>query len=212
MEIAEPLDRTDCYGVLKPYLPALDDSFRAAMQRWQAWLGKLDGSPADVSARSRANTLYDFIVVEVTKRFAPDPHVRVRKERGFLVVRFHDLVAMRFKKFRSNTLKTSSVATAQSLAFSNQTLEISEVTIQPMTHVVAGYLLDDLDLNIAKVAVTCTMFGDHLWAPIQISGTVAPVAAVPQVSTEAAPAPRVRSKRVKKIIDDGQQAAGGSEE
>ncbi len=213
MEIAEPLDRTACFGILEPYLPTLDKCFQAAMARWQSWLGKLEGSPADVSARTRANTLYDFIAAEVAKRFLPEPHVRVRKERGFLVVRFHDRVAMRIKKFRSRSLKTSSIATAQALAFAGQSLELSDVTVQPMTHVVAGYLLDDLDVNLAKVAVTCTKFGEHLWAPIQISGTVAPVVNLPQQGTEMAPAPRVRSKRAKKINNDnGTQGAGGSDQ
>jgi hypothetical protein len=195
VKIAEPLDRTACYGILKPHLADLDDCFQAAMRRWQTWLGQLEGSPTDVSPRTRANTLYDFIVAEVTKRFLGKNHVRVRKERGFLVVRIHDRVAMRFKKFRGKNLKTSGGNTQQALAFAGQTLELSESSIQPMTHLVAGYLLDDLEIGISKVAVTCSLFGEHMWAPIQIFSDVVVVA--PHAASDTGPRPVVRSKRKK---------------
>jgi hypothetical protein len=206
VEIAGPLDRTACYGILKPYLADLDESFQAAMRRWQTWLGRLEGSPADVSPRARANMLYDFIVVEVTDRFIAKPHVRVRRERGFLVVRFHDLVAMRFKKFRGKNLKTSGGYTQQALAFAGQTLELSESSIQPMTHVVAGYLLDDLEIGMSKAAVTCSLHGEHMWAPIQIFSNNVVVPS--QATADSGPRVVVRSKRTKQANEAANESEG----
>jgi len=153
---------------LQPHLPALDQCFRAAWQRWIKWLKKLEGSPADVSARSRASVLYDFIVAEAVRAFLKEDGIRVRKERGFLVLRFQDRVALRFKKFRSRTLSVSANKTGQSELFNGQLLEFPSGSLKPMTHVVAGYLLDGLAMDIAMLAITCTCDGKPLWAPIEI--------------------------------------------
>lgn len=191
MTILGPLDRATCQQLLGPHLPALDSCFRAAWSRWQKWLGSCEGPPTDVSPRTRANALYDFIAAEAVKRFAGVPGVLVAKERGFLVIRFGDKIALRFKKFRSSTLRTSDNKTTQSALFQSQQLEYSN--IQPMTHVVAGYLLDDLALDIDRLAIACTMDGRRVWAPIEIVGRsdVRATSTADPTTTK----PRVRSKR-----------------
>ena len=64
---------------LKPHLPTLDRCFRAAWERWTDWLKKLDGPPSDVTARSRASVLYDFIVAEAVKAFLGAKDIKVRR-------------------------------------------------------------------------------------------------------------------------------------
>ncbi|MFG2738522.1 hypothetical protein ACGFY0_00390 [Streptomyces chartreusis] len=167
MANASPMNRASCVQLLQPFQTKFDQCFRDAWDRWQDWLKKLEGSPADVSSRSRANMLYDFITAEVVKQFLGVEHVRVRKERGFLVLSIQNRVAIRFKKFRGRNLRTSSIRTGQALAFQGQTLEFSS-EVEPMTHLVAGYLLDKFELDLAKLAITCTLDGEHLWAPIEI--------------------------------------------
>jgi hypothetical protein len=83
------------------------------------------------------------------------------EEARFFRYRFGNKIALRFKKFRSRTLKTSNNNTAQTALFQSQQLEYFDSKIQPMTHVVAGYLLDDLAIDIDRLAVTCTMDGQH---------------------------------------------------
>lgn len=195
MTILGPLDRAACERLLDPHLSALDSCFRSAWSRWLKWLGSCEGPPTDVSSRTRANALYDFIAAEAVKCFAGVPGVLVAKERGFLVIRFNDKIALRFKKFRSATLKTSSNNTAQTDLFDSQQLEYAGSSVQPLTHVIAGYLLDDLALDIARLAITCTLDGEPAWAPIEIFGT----SDVRETSTAdpTAAKPRVRSTRRK---------------
>ncbi|MGV4888454.1 hypothetical protein ACSR0Z_17905 [Streptomyces viridosporus] len=161
------MDRASCALLLQPYQDQFDQCFRNAWDRWQEWLKALEGSPADVSPRSRANVLYDFIKAEAIQQFLGVEHVRVRQERGFLVIQIRDRVAIRFKKFRGRKLKTSSIRTGQAAAFQGQALEFAN-EVEPMTHLVAGYLLDKFELDLEKLAITCTLDGEHIWAPIEI--------------------------------------------
>ncbi|MFJ3758855.1 hypothetical protein [Streptomyces sp. NPDC090080] len=192
----KPMDRASCAQLLQPYQGHLDQCFRNAWDRWQEWLKTLEGSPADVSPRSRANVLYDFIKAEAVKQFLGIEHVRVRHERGFLVIQIHDRVAIRFKKFRSRKLKTSSIMTGQAKAYLGQSLEFAS-EVQPMTHLIAGYLLDRFEVDLEKLAITCTLNGEHLWAPIDIipdvghGGVIIPMPAAP---TDG-PRPVIRSTR-----------------
>jgi hypothetical protein len=115
------------------------------------------------------------------------------EEARFFRYRFGNKIALRFKKFRSRTLKTSNNNTAQTALFQSQQLEYFDSKIQPMTHVVAGYLLDDLAIDIDRLAVTCTMDGQHIWAPIELVGDsdVRTSSTVDPTTTK----PRVRSAR-----------------
>jgi hypothetical protein len=199
----EPLDRAACNDLLAPHLPALEQCFRNAWNRWSVWLKELDGSPADISARTRANIVYDFIVAEAKKLFQGTKDVRTRQERGFLIVHFNDRLALRFKKFRDKSFKTSGISTRQAELFHQQALDFGD-EFQPFTHLVAGYLLDDLALDMNKLAVTCTMDGTHLWAPIEILDTSATgkVLQVP-IQQPATPKSTVRSSRkVRKAGDE----------
>lgn len=189
---------------LQPHLPKLEQCFRRAWTRWNAWAANLDGSPADIRPVSRANILYDFITAEAVKAFLGADGIWVKKERGFLVLRFQDRVALRFKKFRNRNLNVSLNSTRQTALFGNQTLEYPAGSLKPMVHVTAGYLLDQLALDIALLAITCTADGKHLWAPIELlsqrSGTVA---SLPRPQPTVAP-PSVSSTRKRKDEGKGQ--------
>ncbi|MFG1618339.1 hypothetical protein ACGFI3_36780 [Nonomuraea wenchangensis] len=201
MVIAQPLDRAACNELLAPHIPTLEQCFRNAWARWVEWLAKLDGSPADISARTRANIVYDFIVAEGSNRLRGAENVRIRKVRGFLVIHLNDRIALRFKKFRNKSLKTSGIHTNQATLFNQQALEF-DTKFRPLTHLVAGYLLDDLALDMNKLAVTCTMNGEHLWAPIEILGTSAAGKLEPLFAQPATPKSVVRSARKKKKAGD----------
>ena len=190
------MDRASCARLLQPYQDQFDQCFRNAWDRWQEWLKALEGSPADVSPRSRANVLYDFIKAEAIQQFLGVEHVRVRQERGFLVIQIRDRVAIRFKKFRGRKLKTSSIRTGQAAAFQGQALEFTN-EVEPMTHLVAGYLLDRFELDLEKLAITCTLDGEHIWAPIEIIPNVGQGGVTIPMPTSPADGPRpvIRSTR-----------------
>lgn len=124
--------------------------------------------------------------------------VRVVKKRGLLVVHFQDRVALRFKKFRNKNMRTSSNNTRQTELFAAQTLEYGSA-LTPMVHVTAGYLLDSLAVDIKRMAVTCMLNGEHMFAPIDIMRKSEPVKQLPV--KDAAPTPTARVRSVRKAAD-----------
>jgi hypothetical protein len=109
-------------------------------------------------------------------------------------VHFQDRVALRFKKFRNRTMRTSSNNTRQTELFDAQTLEYGSA-LTPMVHVTAGYLLDSLALDIERLAITCMLDGEHMWAPIVMTTKAAPVKKIPTKEPAKVPAAVVRSAR-----------------
>jgi hypothetical protein len=181
---------------LAPHLDTLEKCFRQAWRRWVDWLPELKGAPTDISPRSRASVIYDFIVAEAVQAFLSTPGIRVQKERGFLVLRFQDRVALRFKKFGNKKLSVSRNNTRQTQLYDAQMLEFAPGTLQSMAHVTAGYLLDNLALDMSVLAITCTENGRHMWAPIEIiPPSVAPVTRIPSAPVAEAPVPTIRSTR-----------------
>jgi hypothetical protein len=203
--LSESSDRNAVLGILEPHLPTLEQVFQKAWARLGQWTKNIEGSPADVSARSRASILYDFIVAEAIKAFIGRDGVRVKKKRQLLVLHFRDRIALRFKKFRSATMRASSNRTRQSERYAAQVLEF-DTALTPMTHVVAGYLLDSLSVDIKRLAITCTLNGEHMWEPIEMTSAPQPVKVLPTKAPSQAPAVRVRSAR-KKSDKEGEGAS-----
>lgn len=200
------MTRSQCEETLKAYAPLLNECFTAAWTRWRDWLSTMAGSPGDVSALTRAMALHDFIRAEVHARLAGKPGVRIRTTRSLMLVRIHDRVVIRFKKFRSRSLKTSGNPNQQTIAFDSHQLELPTGSLQPITHLVAGYLLDDLEASIEKVAITCLVDGEHFWDPIEIlAGTSGHTATVhkTEIADPTVSKPRVRSTRRKKDVEGG---------
>ena len=141
------------------------------------------------------------------KKFLGKPGIQVRKRRGLLVLSFEDKVALRFKKFRGRTMRTASNNTGQTEMFNAQALEFAD-KVTPMTHVTAGYFLDELGLSIELLAITCMVDGKHLWAAIEIITKPQPVKQMPVKQPQSTPAARVRSTRKK--ADNADKAEGES--
>ncbi|MEU8631129.1 hypothetical protein AB0C38_03100 [Amycolatopsis sp. NPDC048633] len=204
MTVSKPLDRDRCRELLAPHLQDLQEIFLTAWTRWQNWVAEVPGSPNDVSTRSRASSLHDFIAAAAETRFLGTPGVTVARKRGLLVLRFNDKLVLRFKKFRGKSLKTSSNATQQTLTFDAHQLELADMAVQPVTHLTAGYRLNDLATAMSQLAVTCSVDGDHYWAPIDIS-EIASVHTAPITSvTTTDPTvikPGVRSTRRRRVED-----------
>lgn len=132
--------------------------------------------------------------------------IRVKRTRNLLIIRFNDRVALRFKKFRSRTMRTSANKTRQTERYEAQMLEFED-DITPMTHVVAGYLLDRLALNIERLAVTCTLNGEHMWAPIEITAKTQHAKPAPIGQPSPVQTARVRSTRKKDAKEEGNKGS-----
>jgi hypothetical protein len=188
--------------LLEPYLARLHKCIRAGWERWQELLYTSPGHFTSTRATSRANLVYDYIVEAAKKEFLPggqpEPHVRVSESHGFLTLTFHDRIVIRFKKFRSRGLWTSGIPTRQQQLFALQ-LPMENMPVE-VTKAVAGYLLNSLQDEIDRAAVTCSVGNDREWI-IDLEPEVGPEpttlptpAPTPSPSGEpAAPVVRLRS-------------------
>lgn len=170
-----PLSRAETVALLDPHLEDLGACFERAWARWRNWLSKIEGSPADVSARSRASALNDMIAAEVFRTFAPRADVRFRRRYGVLFMIVRDRLVLRFKKYKSRALRTCVNATDAARAFEGQLL-FSDALARPVTHAVAGYLLDQMALDFERLAITCRLNGSALWDAIDLVPAGASVA------------------------------------
>jgi hypothetical protein len=128
---------------------------------WRAWdTWKITALPVAVAARSRANVVYDYAADEARRTLKDVPGLTLTESRGFVLVNIEDKLILRYKKFRNN-LRTSGIPTQQALDFAHQQLSIPGMP--PVTHLVAGYLLDDFAQEISRVAITCSIGSRIVW-------------------------------------------------
>ncbi|NHA68770.1 hypothetical protein [Phycicoccus flavus] len=201
-----PLSRSEVHSIVTPHMSALESAFHRAWGRWQGLVSDPRHASATISARSRASLLSDFIALEVTAEFRGKSAARLRKRHGVLLLILDDRVVLRFKKFRDAALNTSDNRTQATLAFDEQAL-VSAGDLQPITHLVAGYRLDGLALELDRLAITCRVDGAHHWEPIDITPAPSrPSAVVPPNSA----APRARVKSARKEAQEGNSASGES--
>jgi hypothetical protein len=142
-----------------------------------------------VKPRTRANLVYDYAVAEAWRLLDGREGLTLTDQRGFLLVTIDERLLLRFKKYRKG-LMTSGIATGQAQLFAFQQLTLDGMP--PMTNIVAGYVLDEFQREIARVAITCRVGSRLIWAidiPRPDAGVVIPIPAPAQ----PLPSPAVRS-------------------
>jgi len=184
----EVISQRDAEAILAPHLDALRGFLEGG---WADWHEMVARSPelATSRATTRANIVYDRITARAEEYF--DAQGIPADRRGqMLAVSFDDgRLIMRFKKFRSRKLSTSGIPTQQRLEFEFQQVVLDGTA---STYVVAGYLPDELGLDLDLLAIACTFDGRVLWQ-IDLAGQgLAPVLPVPVDSPQGPP---VRSTR-----------------
>jgi hypothetical protein len=151
--------------LLEPYRARLLSCILAGWERWQELLYTSPGHFTTTRATSRANLVYDYIVEAAKREFLPggqpEPHVRVSEKHGFLTLTFHDQIVIRFKKFRGRGLWPSGIPTRQQQLFAFQ-LPMENMPAE-VTKAVAGYLLNSLQDEIERAAVTCSVGNEREW-------------------------------------------------
>jgi hypothetical protein len=186
-DVIPPIDRDAALTILDPYLSLFGGCVRRGWDRWKTETRL----PIDVLKRSRACLVYDYIADEARRTLGNVEGLTVTEDRGFVLVNVEDRLLVRFKKF-DQRLRTSGIHTQQQLAFSYQQLSIDG--LGPLPQLVAGYLLDDFELEISRVAITCS-FGSRIMWVIEIppeAGTVVPLPPAPTKPID----PTVRSEQV----------------
>jgi len=113
-----------------------------------------------VGPRTRASIVYDYAVAEAWKLLDGRTGISLSEQRRFLLVSVDDQLLLRFKKFRKG-LATSGIRTGQQRLFAYQQLTLEGMPA--MTHIVAGYLLDEFQRDIARAAITCSVGSRRVW-------------------------------------------------
>jgi hypothetical protein len=110
------------------------------------------------TSRSWANIVHDHMEDEARKIFSTQgKDIAVFPEMGFLIIDFYESIYLRYKKLRHN-LRPCNIETDQQRAFDSQTLFRG-----PVTHVTAGYRLNDLGLY-QDAHIVCWSGGKFLWS------------------------------------------------
>lgn len=154
--MTELLSQEQAAELLAKHAAALNACVNRA---WERWLANPDAATA--SKRTRAATVYDYITQEVERTFASVPGVRLRWKHNSLNMTVDDSAVLRFKKFRGKKLRTSGIATNARNNFLQQAGVLDGMVV---THLVVGYLLDELEQGTETIAVTCPMGKGNLWA------------------------------------------------
>jgi hypothetical protein len=121
---------------------------------WSTWRTLVTVNPrlgAILSNRSRASIVYDCIRHEALAVFGSEDDVTISEDRGFLLLTFEEKIILRFKKYRGNSLRTASTPTRQAQEYAAQTLP----GMESLTHLVAGYLPDEVGIDLKRAAITC---------------------------------------------------------
>lgn len=112
-----------------------------------------------LTARSRANVIHDLIVYAVRQAFDSVADIRLMEiNKLFLMAVGCDLV-LRFKKL-DESLRSSGIPTQQSIEFSSQG---DLPGIEKVTHLEAGYCLNDLETAIEGIYICCPNGTSVLW-------------------------------------------------
>lgn len=157
--MTEPLSVLEAEAILSPHLEKIGASIDLGWRQWLALLKQDSELGVMISNRTRANLVYDFIRYQAVKAFDDCNDVQISDSRGFLLVTFSNKIILRFKKFRDRKLRTSGVPTQQRREYATQVLPGMEA----LTHLVAGYLVDEAGLALDRAAITCSLDDDQLW-------------------------------------------------
>ncbi|MBD0735284.1 hypothetical protein [Streptomyces sp. CBMA29] len=149
--MTQTLSKEAAEGVLEKHSLGLTKVIAAGWSRWRELVKQDPGLGSILSNRSRASIVSDCIRHEALVVFDGAEDVTVSEDRGFLLLTFNEKIILRFKKFRGATLRTSSVPTQQALEYAAQTLP----GMESLTHLVAGYLPDEVGIDLKKAAITC---------------------------------------------------------
>jgi len=138
--------------------------------------------------------------------FVGDENIRIFSKRGLAVVNIKDVVLLRFKKLDNNK-RSRNIPTTQQYLFRAQ-LDLPGIPSE-LTHLEAGYVLNELQTGLDGVYITCPNKNRLEWFIdlTPLSGTnVArlPINAnpVPAAASQAAKRKRIKAKTDRKDKTD----------
>lgn len=161
--IKDERDGRECLG------PHLDDIRECIEYGFNRYLDLPPEFLADITPRSRASLVHDFIRAEAKRRFYDDPEIECHDLRGLFLVDFGE-IQLRFKKFNRQFLPQN-IPTKQTEAFM---IQEPLPGIPLATKVIAGYQADMLHHAIQCIAIGCPQGRRYRWF-FPIEKTLSPV-------------------------------------
>ncbi len=143
------LTQDEIMDIINPYLDELRACPVSAVNDYNVQYKQLRSRH---SLRSQASIIHDLMRDYATILLRPLKDVYIYEDiNGLFIVEFHGKVQVRFKKLNSN-MKFSNIPTQQTLDFYEQ-LELPG--IPAAARLVVGYILDETQTQLRKVAITC---------------------------------------------------------
>jgi hypothetical protein len=150
------LSKSQAEDLLEPHRARLDQCIQHG---WIAWTQDYAHKHHILSPRARAIIIFDEIAAKAKELFSIPGVVFAPKNNSFLLF-IGDNIIIRFKKIGKNG-RCSNIKTHQQTLFQAQQMVIPG--LEPPTAMTAGYVLDDLQLNIARKLVVCQFDNEVLW-------------------------------------------------
>ena len=176
--------------VLGPYRERLE---RCIQQGWEAWKTDYAQKHHILHARARAAIVFDEIVAQALAEFPNGEGLVARRTSNTFMLYIGDSIILRFKKIRKNG-RCSNILTHQQVMFRAQ-VQMRLPTMQKGTLVHAGYMLDDIQQEVAKKSVVCQLNNRVIWQMELASEGSAEVEFMPLPETPTSkPAPRYEPK------------------
>jgi hypothetical protein len=143
------LSKTQAELVLGSNLKQIRDCVVGAFQKYRS---DYSANALVHTARSRASIIHDHMIASARATFANDKGVRIFSKRGLSLINVKDSLLLRFKKMDKEK-RTRNILTQQSFLFRAQ-LELPGIPAE-LTHLEAGYVLNDLQTALDGVYITC---------------------------------------------------------
>lgn len=157
------LTQQETIALLGPHATTLYECVERAWRRWER-----HPDFATASKRTRASVVYDYITDEAERAFSDVRGVRLTWKYGTLRLVIFDTAVIRFKKFRGRRLRTSGISTNARNSFLAQEGTLNGMVV---TNLVVGYLLDQLEMEPARIAMTCPLDDGNLWT-LDLAGSM----------------------------------------
>jgi len=171
----------------RPTIEPHFDAFRKIIEEsWNTWAELGQKAPqlkAPLSAHCRARFIYDHIVFRARAHFDGKKGVKIHEKHGFLILNIDDKLTIRFKKL-DDKRRTSNIPTRQQVLFS---MQLEMPGMPSASRLVAGYQLDQLQLSIKEIAITCPVGRKVEWF-ISISESAPNVTPIETTAVDLQPA------------------------
>jgi hypothetical protein len=172
--------------ILGPYLKRFRDCIVLAFQRYKS---DYQANALVHTARSRASVIHDHMVAFAREFFGADEEIRIFDRRGLSLINVKNSLLLRFKKLDAKK-HSRNIPTQQSFLFRAQ-LELPGIPAE-LTHLEAGYVLNELQTGLDGVYITCPNGNRLEWFIDLTSLARANVVSIPRSAAPQAGAARKR--------------------